>query len=242
MSIRGTAFVALWNDVDGACDAEYEAWHTFEHVPERVANPGFVDARRYRAAERTTGRYFTLYTLASLDALRSPRYADVVERPTPWSQRMRPRLRAFRRYACDVVAAAGRGRGAAIGTLVADAGDIAVDAPALGRALAGRVERDGVVALSLGRADTSSGFPLASALDTPASERSPYVVLVEALDRAAADANLAQVDADCRAHGMSIVRRGCYDLVFDVDRASLRGADEARPLPREDLRHRFDGD
>ena len=39
------AFLALWNDVASGREAEYERWHTFEHVPERVAVPGMRGAR-----------------------------------------------------------------------------------------------------------------------------------------------------------------------------------------------------
>jgi hypothetical protein len=60
MPLRGSGFLALWNDFDPAREAEYECWHTFEHVPERVGIPGFLSGRRYRAAERSESQYFTL--------------------------------------------------------------------------------------------------------------------------------------------------------------------------------------
>ena len=43
----GAAFLALWNGIDRPeARAEYEAWHAFEHVPERVGLPGFEYGRR----------------------------------------------------------------------------------------------------------------------------------------------------------------------------------------------------
>ncbi len=30
------AILALWNDYPATMAEEYEAWHTFEHVPERL--------------------------------------------------------------------------------------------------------------------------------------------------------------------------------------------------------------
>ncbi|MET0203668.1 MAG: hypothetical protein ABW276_05095 [Casimicrobiaceae bacterium] len=238
MPAPASAFLALWNDADPARDAEYEAWHTFEHVPERVANPGFVAGRRYRAAERVTQRYFTLYTLASLDALRTARYAEVVERPTAWSQRMRPALRDLRRCACDVVASAGRGRGGAMATLVLDADPASFDVPAMARELAERADRDGIVAISFGAADTTSPFPLAAALRTQPAGGPQCVLLVEALDRPRADACLAALEAHFGRSGASALCVS-YDLVFEVERGDLAGADEARPAPRDDLRMRW---
>jgi hypothetical protein len=41
------AILALWNDYPSGLAEEYEAWHTFEHVPERLTVPGMRAARRY---------------------------------------------------------------------------------------------------------------------------------------------------------------------------------------------------
>ena len=110
MTSGAPAFLALWNDVDPARDAEYNIWHTYEHVPERVGVAGIVAGRRYHARERRDQRYFTRYDLDSLTALNGPAYADVVENPTPWSRSMRPSLRNFFRQPCSVVARLGAGR------------------------------------------------------------------------------------------------------------------------------------
>ena len=90
MSLKGTAFLALWNDIAAARDAEYNLWHTREHVPERVSAQGFHGARRYVNRDHAYHRYFTLYDVATLDAFASTEYRDLLENPTPWSQSMRP--------------------------------------------------------------------------------------------------------------------------------------------------------
>lgn len=116
-----TAFLALWNDIDRPeARAEYEAWHAFEHVPERVGLPGFVYGCRYIGASG----YFTLYGLESLAALDSAEYADVIANPTPWSARMRPRLSAFMRRPCILQVQAGASCGAALTTLKAVTTDV----------------------------------------------------------------------------------------------------------------------
>jgi len=93
------AFLALRNDVDPERDAEYNVWHAFEHVPERVGVPGVLSGRRYVALDPeragTPGpRYFTLYELDDLAALDGPDYAELIDRPTAWSRSMRPSLRS----------------------------------------------------------------------------------------------------------------------------------------------------
>jgi hypothetical protein len=85
---------AFWNDVDPAREAEYECWHTFEHVPERVGIAGFLSGRRYRASERSESQYFTLYELESLAALGSPNYAKVVDHPTDQNTKKSNRVRS----------------------------------------------------------------------------------------------------------------------------------------------------
>ncbi|HYF19824.1 MAG TPA: hypothetical protein VEA40_18290, partial [Ramlibacter sp.] len=88
------AFLALWNGIDDARrQPEYEAWHSFEHVPERVGLPGFLEALRYR--QSTAGAppdYFTCYWLDDIGALSSGPYGEVFQAPTNWTARMRGHL------------------------------------------------------------------------------------------------------------------------------------------------------
>lgn len=114
---EATAFLALWNGIASEDDrAEYEHWHTFEHVPERTALPGFVEAERYRSTDPAR-RYFTLYRLASLDALETPLYRDVFTHPTPWSARMRTTLSDFYRLPCLQTGLHGSSRAPRLATL-----------------------------------------------------------------------------------------------------------------------------
>ena len=104
-----SAYLYLWNDYDDRRRAEYEEWHTFEHVPERVSLPGFEAGYRYSSDDPGTTTYFTFYKLASLQALQSPDYTDVVDHPTPWSAKMRPAFRNVFRLPASVVAVQGIG-------------------------------------------------------------------------------------------------------------------------------------
>jgi hypothetical protein len=114
------AFLALWNDVDTACIAEYEAWHQQEHVPERVWVPGILSGTRYESDRADQQRYFTLYELNSLTCLASQPYRQLVEQPTPWSIRMRRSFRNFLRLTCQLCGTAGDeiGNGVAVERIV----------------------------------------------------------------------------------------------------------------------------
>jgi hypothetical protein len=120
MSLPVRALLSLWNDIAPERVAEYDRWHSLEHVPERVWVPGFVAGTRYVASQGVGPRYFTLYELEQLDCLRSAAYQDLVERPTPWSESMRPSFANFLRKAGPVLAATGvvQGEGLSISRLV----------------------------------------------------------------------------------------------------------------------------
>ncbi|WP_430245751.1 hypothetical protein [Neorhizobium sp. DAR64861/K0K2] len=106
------AILALWNDYPATMAEEYEAWHTFEHVPERLTVPGMRAARRYVSAAGKES-YFTLYELESLAVIEQPSYLDLVRNPTPWSQKMRQHFSSVLRIPGEIAVKAGSGIGGA---------------------------------------------------------------------------------------------------------------------------------
>lgn len=112
-TLPGSVLV-VWNDVAAAAEREYNVWYQAEHLPERVAVPGFLTGRRY-VAESPGPRYFTYYDLTSIEVLRSPLYLARLENPTDWTRRMMPQFRDMHNTGCYVRAAAGNGMaGAAV--------------------------------------------------------------------------------------------------------------------------------
>jgi hypothetical protein len=67
-------------------EAGFNAWYDEEHVPNRIALPGFLRAQRYRAATEEGPRYLALYDLESPDVLQR---ADYQKLNTDRSQRER---------------------------------------------------------------------------------------------------------------------------------------------------------
>jgi hypothetical protein len=81
-----------------------------EHIPQRLALPGFLAARRFRLAEvpwagnrhlpTASGRtYVTIYELEDLDALSTPEYVATYDELTEWSKRVSPHQREVIRSA-----------------------------------------------------------------------------------------------------------------------------------------------
>jgi hypothetical protein len=241
MTLKGTAFLALWNDFDPARDAEYNCWHTFEHVPERVGIEGILSGRRYVARERAERRYFTLYELEGLAALDGPQYADVVDRPTEWSAAMRPSFRNFLRSPCATVLTTGLGIAGSVATLRFGVAQGA-DASSAKVALEPLLESSGITAVHLGRVDSTAKFPVPNAA-SPASAAGAvqYVLLVEGLDRGGLEAAARRIIA-ALASGLGAVQPVAwegYDLAFVIARSDLKSPTTARQPPRPDLRRRW---
>lgn len=92
--------------------AEHDAWHTHEHLPERLSIPGFKRGTRWTAT-RGHPRYFVLYEVAELATLTSPAYLARLDHPSPWTTKMMPSYRNMRRGFCAVAGSFGAGLGAA---------------------------------------------------------------------------------------------------------------------------------
>jgi hypothetical protein len=86
------ALLLVMMDQDDSIDEnEFNEWYNSIHLPERLACPGFVAARRFVAVEGQP-RYLALYELDSLDALTSQpwhaRVTRVSENATELDRRM----------------------------------------------------------------------------------------------------------------------------------------------------------
>lgn len=104
----GQAAVAMWWDVAQEVRAEWEEWHTVEHMPERLGIPGFVRGTRCTAISGEPS-YFVLYEADQLATLTGGAYVERLNHPTPWSRRMMPHHRNMARSLCSAHAAYGEG-------------------------------------------------------------------------------------------------------------------------------------
>jgi hypothetical protein len=159
---------------------------TVEHVPERVAVPGFGGARRYVNRGRALHRYFTLYELDDLSALDSPEYLDLVRNPTAWSASMRPDFMNFLRIPCGILQSVGEGIGGALAILChrTAACDDAAERQAMLDTL---MALPGVVACHCGaRAPDDTSAAWRAGAGDAAPRAFDRILLVDALDRASA--------------------------------------------------------
>jgi hypothetical protein len=108
MALLGRAAIAMWWDIASERKAEFEDWHSHEHLPERLAIPGFNRGSRWAAADGGPG-FFVLYELDDFATLTSPQYLGRLNQPTPWSTQLMPHHRNMVRSQCRVDASVGGG-------------------------------------------------------------------------------------------------------------------------------------
>jgi hypothetical protein len=99
-------------DVEADAVEEHDRWHTHEHLPERLAIPGFRRGTRWLAAGAGP-RYMVVYEVESLSTLASEAYLARLNNPSPWTRKMMPQYRGMSRGLCAVAGSFGFGQGSA---------------------------------------------------------------------------------------------------------------------------------
>lgn len=211
----GQGVTAIWNDVLPEGLDAFRAWHLREHMPERVALPGFRRGRRLVAADGATRpTFFTLYETDGLHVLRGADYAQRLNAMTPWTQRVMGTIRGTARALAEVVESHGAGVGGAMLTLRFDAREDA--APLLIDQLCAVAQAPGVAAAHLCRTDADASRTGTAEQRTRQGDAVPpgWFILVEAADRAALDGVLP----DGVPGALGRAERGLYRLELLLDR------------------------
>jgi len=87
-----------------AMEEEFNTWYDEEHLPERLAIPGFRSAQRWVAdVPAGSGKYLATYELDSAAVLQSPAYLARFQNQSPWSKRCLSKAVVFKRWACEQV-------------------------------------------------------------------------------------------------------------------------------------------
>jgi hypothetical protein len=110
--------LVIWSDIAASEETDYLHWLTREHTSERVSTEGFSVVRVFRALGIEARRYLIVYTLESPAALAGPDYVAKLDRPTPWTQRIMPRLKNFIRGGGRIAAESGIGGGGIVAPVI----------------------------------------------------------------------------------------------------------------------------
>jgi len=229
MSLLGKGVLAIWNGIDQDAEDEFLKWHVHEHIPERVALPGFLRGRRYVAIDGFP-KFFNFYETSSASDLVSPAYREALNDPSEWTRNVVRFFRDTSRTICDVAMSTGEGEGVFMETLRLRSH---MDAPEFKRGLVetvlNAVSREyGVVGTHLleGQAGTGTGETAELRLRGRPDETAAWVLLVEAVDQGAIKAlrkGVLSEDSLTAAGVDHEIRRGMYALQFSLAASELSG-------------------
>jgi hypothetical protein len=223
MPLAGKGMLLTSMDIDPSDEAEFNRWYDREHLLERVAIDGFLEARRY-VAHQGSPKYLCLYSTATFEVLDSPTYRTVLLNPTDWSKTNLARFKNMIRAIARITVSRGQGRGAALG--IVRLRPRAGDKDKLRTALRDRLDPeklDGIISMHLIESDPALSRPITD--DPPVSDpgSSDWFVLIDATDVRAVSAaitdRLGDVPAPMAAETIST---GVYKLMWDLAKSDLR--------------------
>ncbi|MBK8909539.1 MAG: hypothetical protein IPM60_17240 [Rhodospirillales bacterium] len=221
MPLAGTGLLVNCMDIDPEHEPDFNRWYDKEHLAERVAIAGFLEARRY-IAHQAPVKYLALYTTETFDVLSSPPYRERVAHQTQWSLDNIARFRNATRALVRVGASQGQGRGSAI--VFARLRPSGPEASSLRNRIAERfpetIARDGIVSVHLLESDPELSQPLSGADAASNGAGDWYVVIdgtgVEAVRSACEDALRPD-----QLEGAKLIWTGTYRLLWDLSKAEL---------------------
>lgn len=154
--------LCIWTDVDPQHESEFNRWYDTEHMQERVAIPGFQNARRFRAAPGSPQPYLALYYTDNLAVFTSLAYASAFSRQTDWSKLNFLRMRDTQRRVGLLTVEAGAGEGAALAMFVVPAAKLAERdwRSRLEKALRALLGQEHVICVSLLETDAALSTPV----------------------------------------------------------------------------------
>ena len=223
MPLAGKGMLLTSMDIDPSDEAEFNRWYDREHLLERVAIDGFLEARRY-IAHQGSPKYLCLYSTATFEVLDSPTYRTVLMNPTVWSKTNLARFKNMIRAIAHITVSRGQGRGAALG--IVRLRPRAGDKDKLRTALRDRLDPeklDGIISMHLIESDPALSRPITD--DPPVSDpgSGDWFVLIDATDMRAVSAaitgRLGDVPAPMAAETIST---GVYKLMWDLAKSDIR--------------------
>ena len=218
MPLAGKGMLLTSMDIDPRDEADFNRWYDREHLIERVAIDGFLEARRY-IAHQGSPKYLCLYSTETFEVLDSAAYRKALTTPTDWSKTNLARFENMIRTIARITISRGQGRGAALG--------IVRLRPAAGSHDRLRVSlrdqldperRDGIISMHLIESDPALSKPLTD--DPPVSDpgAGDWFVLIDATNVNA----ISDAIAALAFEGGIKISSGSYHLMWDLARSDLQ--------------------
>src|SRR6185369_3441217 len=214
MPLAGKGMLLTSMDIDSADEPNFNRWYDREHLEERVAIDGFLEARRY-VAHRGNPKYLCLYSTETFEVLDSPAYRAALDNPTDWSKTTMARFKNMIRAVARITISRGNGRAAALGVIRLRPSKESEDR--LRSFLANALDPkslDNIISMHLIENDSVLSGP-AAGIPSASTGAGDWFVLIEASDLRAADlaVSLQLIDKDA-AFRSAVISSGTYRLMW----------------------------
>ena len=212
-------------DIDPSHEAEFNRWYDREHLEERVAIDGFLEARRY-IAHAASPKYLSLYSTETFEVLDGAAYRTALTRQTDWSKANIARFKNMIRAVARITVSRGTGRGAVLGIvrLRPSAGGEDQLRAALRDALDPDT-LDGVISMHLMESDPGLSKPLTDNPSRSDPGAGDWFVLVDGTDVNAISAVITARFAEAVAPKTSaVISTGIYLLMWDLAKSDIAPA------------------
>ncbi len=222
MPLAGKGMLLTSMDIDPSDEAEFNRWYDREHLEERVAIDGFLEARRY-VARQGSPKYLCLYSTETFDVLDSPAYRAKLANPTDWSKKTMARFKNMIRAVARITISRGQGRGAALG--IVRLRPAAGGEDRLRAALREKLDpgmSDGIISMHLIESDPVLSRPIFDASSVSNPGAGDWFVLIDGTHmNAISEALAARFAGSAFESGIKILA-GNYNLMWDLARSDLR--------------------
>jgi hypothetical protein len=222
-ALLGHGAVVVWNDVAEEGRDQFYAWHDKEHMPERLAVPGFRRGRRF-ARPGHSPEWLTLYEADDLSVVSSPEYLARLNAPTPLTVNTLRHFRNTSRAVCRVVHSIGSSTGGHVLAMRLDVADESSDAMCCRlreEAFPRVIGLNGIVACHLLAADASASFVNTAESSTRKFEVPSWVMLCEATNSDAAEAARAFIQGPALESIGAAVHVDAAAYALEICRLSL---------------------
>jgi len=220
MPLAGKGMLLTSMDVDPSDEPDFNRWYDREHLEERVAIDGFLEARRY-VAHQGSPKYLSLYSTESFDVLDSPAYRTALANQTAWSKANIERFKNMIRAVARITISRGQGRGAALAIMrlrPTSGGEDRLRA-ALGEKLDPQ-KLDGIISMHLIESDPALSKPLTDSPSGSHPGSGDWFVLIDGTHVDALPAALERLSVMPLGSGIQ-VSSGRYNLMWDLARCDI---------------------
>jgi hypothetical protein len=222
MPLAGTGMLLTSMDIDPAHEREFNLWYDGEHLEERVAIDGFLEARRY-VAHAASPKYLCLYSTETFAVLDSPAYRTVLANPTLWSKSTMARFKNMIRAVAHISISRGQGRGAVLGIIRLRPAAEGKDT--LRAMLTDQLDPaglDGIISMHLIESDPKLSRPINDAPSTVSPGAGDWYVLIDGTHVSAVSAIVAARFADAAGFKpATVISTGIYNLMWDLAKGDI---------------------